>query len=230
MLKILAMVVCAFGFVSAQYSNDYWSNLMGSLDGSFSMYDQQIQQHMQQLNQIITEGDQQVDASVQQAMQDPAIQLRYQQYMQQTQEQGIKAYDFYTYTYYFLATNGFSGQGVATWQASEAANNAKVQQAYQGYQGAVESYRNTVTEGQQHFYENQLEFGNVVAGNSTWTDPSTGTTYTLPYTGVQSGQSWYDPGSGMYFWYNPYNQLEAQYYISPDGQYFQPMGPWQAGQ
>jgi hypothetical protein len=231
MLKTWAIMISGFlSLAAAQYGNDYWSNLMGSLDSSVFMYDQSIQQHMQQLNQIVTQGDKHVDASVHQAMQDPNVQLRYQQYVQQSQQQGNQPYDFYSYTYYYLATNGFSQQGVAAWQASETANNAKVQEAYRGYQGAVENYRNAVAEGQQQFYENHWEMGNVVAGNSTWTDPATGASYTLPYTDVQPGQSWYDAGSGMYFWYNPDNLQNGPYYISPDGQYYYPMNPWQAVQ
>jgi hypothetical protein len=231
MLKLATILITSLlTLAAAQYDNSYWNTIMGSLGDSVTMYDQQIQQSMQQLNQIVNQGQQQVDASVQQAMQDPNIQLRYQQYQQDAQQQGIQSYDFYTYTYYYLATQGFSQQGIAAWQANETANNAKVQDAYQGYQGAVESYKNTVAEGQQHVYENQWEMGNVIVGNSTWTDPSTGTPYTLPYLGVQPGQSWYDSVSGYYFMYNPYNQQNGQYYISPDGQYYQPMNPWQAGQ
>lgn len=231
MLKICAIWISgSLTLAAAQYANDYWSNLMGSLDSSVFMYDQSIQMHMQQLNQIVGQGDQQVDALVHQAMQDPSLQLRYQQYVQQAQQQGTQVLDFYTYTYYYLATNGFSQQGVAAWQAGEAANNAKVQQAYQGYQAAVENYRNTFAEGQRQTFENNWEMGNVIAGNSTWTNPSTGQNYTLPYAGVEPGQSWYDPNSGMYFWYNPYNQQNGPYYISPDGQYYYPMNPWQAGQ
>jgi hypothetical protein len=213
-------------FSLAQYGDgSYWDSVMNSLNLDFSTYDQTIQQSMEQLNQIVGQGQQQVDATVRQSMQDPAIQARYQSYQQQVLQQGSQPVDFYTYTYYFLATGGFSQQGVAAWQANEAANNAKVQEAYQGYQQAVEDYRNSVAEGSQHYYENQSEMGNVLQGNSTWVNPNDGSNHTLPYTwqrdsyNTYNNQTYYVDPSGTYYWLDPNNTG-----------WMYPLSPWQAGQ
>jgi hypothetical protein len=154
----------------------------------------------------------------------PEIQAAYQQ----CQYSGGYCGSFEEYALNYVSTNGFTDGGA--WAATQRGMQQREYAAWQGVQQAEANSANAINGWNDNYYQNSSEMGNVITGSSTWVDPMTGTNYTLPYTGVQPGQSWYDSASGYYFQYNPYNQQNGQYYMSQDGYYYQPMNPWQAGQ
>jgi hypothetical protein len=154
----------------------------------------------------------------------PEIEAAYQQCL----NSGSYCGSFDEYALNYVSTNSFTDGGA--WAATQRGMQQNEYEAWQGVQQAEWDSANAINNWNGNYYENSNEMGNVMVGNSTWVDPYTGANHTLPYTGVQPGQSWYDQASGLYFKYNPYNQQDGQYYVSQDGSYYQPMNPWQAGQ
>lgn len=154
----------------------------------------------------------------------PEIQAAYQQCL----TSGAYCGSFDEYALNYVTTNGFSDGGA--WARQNQINIANEQNAWNNVQIAQQGYQNAYGNYTGNYSQNMTEAGNVMMGNSTWTDPYTGANYTLPYLNMQPGQSFYDSASGYYFQYNPYNQQNGQYYLSRDGYTWQPMNPWQAGQ
>jgi hypothetical protein len=154
----------------------------------------------------------------------PEIQAAYQQCL----ASGSYCGSFDEYALNYVTTNGFTDGGA--WARQNQTNIANEQAAWNNVQIAQQGYQNAYGNYTGNYSQNMNEAGNVMMGNSTWTDPTTGANYTLPYLNMQPGQSFYDNATGYYFQYNPYNQQNGQYYMSPDGYTWQPMNPWQAGQ
>jgi hypothetical protein len=115
----------------------------------------------------------------------------------------MQAQDYYTWTYNYIYTNGYSAQGMAQARANENANQAKVQSAYQGLREAEAQRGQAQATLQQHYSNNQNEAGNLLRGNSTYTAPN-GATQVLPHTWAA----------------NTYQQYQGhQYYVDYSGQY-----------
>ena len=97
-----------------------------------------------------------------------------------------------------MASHGrFTPQGIAYFHATEARNRAGEMNALNGLRQAQ------AARGQAHadlwagYHRNNAEFGNLLMGNTTYTNPNTGGNYVLPHT-LQAGQPYRD-GNGNYF-------------------------------
>jgi hypothetical protein len=166
-------------------------------------YTAMINQSMAQMNAMIANGQQRVDGMVRQKMQDPRVQAGYRQYQANMYRQGMQAQDYYTWTYNYIYTNGYSAAGMAQARANENANQAKVQSAWQGLRQAEDQRGQAQATWQQHYSNNQNEAGNLLRGNSTYTAPN-GATQVLPHTWAA----------------NTYQQYQGrQYYVDYSGQY-----------
>ena len=145
------------------------------------MYSDAINAQMAQMNAMIANGQQQVNAMVQQKMRDPSVQRAYQQYLAQARARGMQAQDYASFTYGYLATRGYSREGTAAFRQSEAANQAKERAAYQGYREAQANRAQAQADYQNGYFRNQQEAGNQLLGNSTFMAPN-GTQMLLPHT------------------------------------------------
>lgn len=166
-----------------------------------------INAQMAQMDAVLAQGQQQVNAIVQQRMQDPAVQAAYQQHLARARASGMQPWNFETFAYNYAATGGFSAQGVAAWQQNEAANNAKVMSAWQGLREAEANRAAAQADNAASFSRNMNEAGNQLMGNSTFASPN-GYSSVLPHTWqanslhVYEGNTYYVDVSGQYFAYS----------------------------
>lgn len=163
-----------------------------------------IQQQMNQTDEMLARGQQQVDTIVQQRMQDPAVQAAYRQHVAAAAAQGRAPLDFPTFTYQYVYTNGFSAQGMAHARATEAGIQAQQQQAMQGVRDA-EANRAAAMQGQRDsYFRNQKEAGHQLLGNSTFT-AANGAEQVLPHTWQANtthqyqGQTYHVDTAGQYW-------------------------------
>lgn len=199
-LALLALAIAVSVFAAgAAWAEDYQQ----MLQQQDAFLQQQIEQSQAQMNATLAAGQQQVNQIVQQKMQDPQVQAAYQQHLQQAAQNGMQAYDFPTFAYYYAATNGFSQEGLATYRSNETANMAREQEAWRGYQNAQGAARAAIDENNAHFSNNMNEAGNQLMGNSTYVG-ETGS-QVLPHT--------WQPNT-----YNSYQN--HNYYVDENGQYW----------
>lgn len=189
------MKQAAQGFVIA-------AALMASAAAGAQDFNAMIQQQMAAMNANIARGQQQVNQVVQQRMQDPAVQQAWQRYLQQSG--GRPAMDYPTFTYNYIYTNGFSAAGVAHARNTEAGNQAREQQAWQGLQQAQQQ-RAAAQQGQRDsFFANQQEAGRALMGQSTYVAPN-GQALQLPHTWQRNttyqhqGNTYHVDQSGTYY-------------------------------
>ena len=182
---LLAAVVAAAGSAAAQ---DY-----GAM----------VQQQMNAMNQNIARGQQMVDATVQQRMNDPQVRSAYGQYLAQMRASGRPAMDYPTYTYNYIYTNGFSAQGIAHARATEAGIANAERAAVQRLRDA-EAQRGAAQQAQRDgYFRNQQEAGRQLMGQSTWVAPN-GAALALPHTWQRNsthawqGQTYRVDASGQY--------------------------------
>jgi hypothetical protein len=166
-----------------------------------------INAQMAQMDAMLAQGQQQVNAIVQQKMQDPAVQEAYRQHVSRANASGMQPWNFETFAYNYAATGGFSAQGVAAWQQNEAANNARVMESWRGLQDAQAARAAAQADNAASFSRNQNEAGNQLMGNSTFTSPN-GFSSVLPHTwqrntvNVHQGNTYYVDEGGRYYAYS----------------------------
>jgi hypothetical protein len=163
----------------------------------------------------------QINAIMGQAMQQrgPEIQAAYQQCLYS----GGYCGSFEEYALNYVTTNGFTDGGA--WARQNQANIAAEQQAWQGVQQAEANSAAAIQGLNNNYAQNQWEAGNVLYGNSTWTNSYDNTNHTVPYNwqpdtyNTYNGQNYYVDYAGQYFWVDPNNTG-----------WMYPLNPWQAGQ
>jgi hypothetical protein len=190
-IKRLTALVTSFfallGVAAAQYMDFTGMDIAG-------MYNSYVQQQNAQM-------DVQLQQIIRQVMLDPRFQSMYQQYQMSGGTGGPEQY-----AYSYAATGGFTPQGMQIYQNSEAMSAAKIQNAWNGYLGAVEGYRDAYGNYTGGFSNNMNEAGNTLMGNSTYVDPGTGSRYVLPHTwqtetyNTHHGQTYYVDYAGQYYW------------------------------
>lgn len=159
-----------------------------------------IQQQLQQGEQLAAQMQQGEQQIVQQLMQNPDCIARYQQHVA-----AGGALSFPQFAYQYAATGGFSSDGIARYRAGESANQQREQQAWAGYRTAQDQRAIAQNGYAQGYFNNQVEAGNVLQGNSSWVDPATGQNRALAYSGQNvyvdpnSGQAFYRDNSGQYY-------------------------------
>lgn len=167
-------------------------------------YGAMVRQHMQEMNRIVGNAEQQGNAIVAQRMRDPQVQAAYRQHVAQAQAAGRQPYDFPTFTYYWVYTNGFSAQGMAQARANEAGIQARERAAVQDLRDA-EAGRGAAQQAQRDaYFARQQEAGRQLLGNSTFT-AGNGAQVVLPHT-WQAGTLHEHQGS--------------TYYVDPGGRYW----------
>lgn len=163
-----------------------------------------IQQQMNQTDEMLARGQQQVDTIVQQRMQDPAVQAAYRQHVAAAAAQGRTPLDYPSFTYQYVYTNGFSAQGMAHARATEAGIQAQQRQAIEGVRDA-EAGRDAAMQGQRDsYFRNQKEAGHQLLGHSTY-GAANGAQQVLPHTWQANtthryqGQTYHVDAAGQYW-------------------------------
>jgi len=162
-----------------------------------------ISQSMGSLNQRLAANQLRINGMVRQKMQDPRVRAGYAQYVARAQRAGVQPQSLASYSYNYLATGGYSRQGMAIYRANEASNQAKIASATADLRSAQAARGQAQLGMQQGFSNNQAEFGRLLRGTSTYTAPNGGT-QVLPHT-------WQA---------NTFQQYQGrQYFVDQSGQY-----------
>ena len=178
-------------------------------------YGAMIQQQMNVMNQNIARGQQMVNQTVQQRMQDPQVQAAWRDYLQRSG--GRPAMDYPTFTYNYIYTNGFSAQGVAHARANEAGIQSRERAAVQGLREA-EAARGAAQQSQRDgYFRNQQEAGRGLMGMSTYAAPN-GSSMQLPHTWQKNGT--YDFQGRRY-----HVDASGQYHVLADNGWWVPLAP-----
>lgn len=149
--------------------------------------------------------NQMLNGVVQQNMNDPRVVAMHQQMVASGQFQG----DLATFAYQYAATGGFSHEGMRAYAATSQDIANKEKQAWLGYQGAVENYRNTYNGYAGGYAANQTEAGNGLTGQSTYSGYHG--QQLLPHTWqpntqhIHEGNRYYVDHSGQYWMADPNN-------------------------
>ena len=114
------------------------------------------------------------------------------------------------FAYKYAATAGCTAQGARAYMNNEANNSARVQRSWQGYQGAVQNYREAYGGWTAAQSANMQEAGRGLMGNGTYYDPAAGRNVELRY--IQPGQTYRDSASGR------------TYAMDPNGRYWSTTG------
>ncbi len=171
---------------------------------SASQYTDMINAQMNAMNANIAAGQQRINGMVQQRMRDPQVRSAYQQYVARARANGQQPQDYATWTYYYIATLGYSPAGRAAFQNSENQNQQREHAAY-GRLKAAEAARGEAQTNQQRSYsEHQAEAGNMLRGTSTYS-ANDGRHTVLPHTWQADtahsyqGNQYYVDRSGNYW-------------------------------
>ena len=184
-------------------------SLLGAGSATAQDFDAMIRQQLQAgqaLSAQMQQGEQQI---VQQVMQNPDCQAKYQQHLAAG---GRLSYPQFAWQY--AATGGFTPGGIASFRRSEQANQAAEQAAWNGYRGAQDQRAAAQSAYAEGYSQNLQEQGRVMQGNSTWVDGNTGQSHVLSYLG---GNAYADPATGQQFVRDGNGQFYAQ---GPDGQWY----------
>jgi hypothetical protein len=123
---------------------------------------------------------------------DPRVQAAYRQH----QAHGGRSTP-QQFAYWYAATAGGTPQGIANFQAAETQNRINERNALNGLRQAEEARGRAQAGYAAGFQKNNAEFGNLLMGNSTYTNPNTHSNYVLPHT-VPAGHPYRD-SVGNYF-------------------------------
>lgn len=204
---LMAVVIAAFAAVpaGAQVTYNGW-NVGPDYGAMIDDVNRQRQAQMMQMQQLEAQ-------IVQSAMQDPVCQRHYQQHRQQGGQQSWPSFAFLC-----AATNRFDPEGVRQFRAMESQNQSAEARRL-GALRLAERNRGQAQQGlAQGYAQGQHEAGNVMQGQSTWTDPRTGQRVVLPYLGGPVSR---DPSTGQFYGRDPQGR---QYALGRDGMWY-PMQP-----
>jgi hypothetical protein len=148
---------------------------------------------------------QMLNGVVQQNMNDPRVVAMYNQAVASGQFRG----DLATFAYTYAATGGFSAEGMRAYADTSQQIARNEQQAWAGYQGAVQDYRDAYAGYTQGHSNNMQEAGRGLNGQSTYY--GYGGAQVLPHTWQANtvhdwqGQRYYVDQAGQYWRVDPYN-------------------------
>lgn len=147
----------------------------------------------------------QLNSIVQQNMNDPKVIALYRQMVASGQFQG----DLATFAYQYAATGGFTPEGKRAYSDTSRDITNKERNAWQGYMGAVDNYRDAYNGYTGGYAANQGEAGKGLTGQSTYN--GAGGQQQLPHTWQPNtthsyqGRNYYVDQSGQYWMADPNN-------------------------
>jgi hypothetical protein len=145
-----------------------------------TMFDGMLQQQIQLMNQNIARGQQMVNQTVAQRMQDPAVRQAYGQYLQQMHSRGQAPMAYQQFAYYHVYTNAFTPQGMAHMRNNEANLQNQERQRWIALQQAQQMRRDAQQVNRDVYFRNQQEAGRGLRGESTY--HGNGGSRVLPHT------------------------------------------------
>lgn len=167
----------------AQDWNAYMQNQVNQTDAMMNQYYQQMDQLNRQMQQTETQ-------IVNRNMNDPRVQQRYQQYLNAGSPYGQMSPQQFAYLY--AATGGFTREGLAKYHQTTRQINAKDHTAQRDYHNHVNNlWSATHQERSDTYHRQQQDFGDLMSGNTWYSNTPSGDRYYLPYT-VQQGQTYTD--------------------------------------
>ena len=167
--RILSACVVSLAAVSVSGAQDFTRMDLNAMNNAFNN-----SQNQQMNNQL--------DSVLRAKMNDPIFQAAYKQHVAQGGRSTPQQF-----AYWHAATRGGSAEGMAYFRASEARNQIAEQNSVNAYRQAQAARGQAQTEWMNGFQRNNAEFGNTLRGNSTYSNPHSGSNYVLPHT-LQAGQ------------------------------------------
>jgi hypothetical protein len=147
---------------------------------------------------------QQLQSNLQQLMSNPQFNGAYQNYRAHggpmSQEQ---------FAYGWMATGGYTPEGMQRWRQNEAYNQHREQVAWQGMRAAEDQRRDAQAENSAHYAHNQSIAGMNLMNQAPYATPMG--PQVLPYN-LRPG--WYDGPNGERYFVDPFGQY---FYIDPSG-------------
>jgi hypothetical protein len=201
--KLATATLLALIGASAAQAQDGWDGV----EAAYNAANNYTQQAMQYNTMETQRNEEIVTQRVYEKMNDPAVQQAYRDHQASGSPYGQLS--FYEFTYNYMATRGYSAEGVQYW-------NGVQQQININNANAMRSYlENQQRQGQElHDHRNAAQarvnegWQDAITG-STWYDAPNGGQVYLPYT-AQAGDSYRD-SSG-----NTYTMTEYGYYNATD--------------
>ena len=177
--RILSACVASLTVVSVSGAQDFTRMDLNAMNNSFN------KSQNQQMNS-------QLESLLRAKMNDPNVQAAYKQHV----AQGGKSTP-QQFAYWHAATRGGSAEGMAYFRATETRNQVAEQNAVNAYRQAQAARGQAQTEWMNGFQRNNAEFGNTLKGNSTYSNPYSGSNYILPHT-LQAGQYYRDTTGNVF--------------------------------
>jgi len=186
-------------------------------DASAQDYGAMLRQSQMQSDQMSRQMNQMMTGMVQQKMQDPKVRAGYAQYVAQMRSRGLPAMDFPTYAEKYIATRGFTPEGIAFARNVEAGIQAKDQASLRGLRDAEAARGQAQQQQRDSYFRNQQEAGRGLMGQSTFSAQS-GQQTVLPHTWQANtrheyqGNTYHVNESGQYYvrgtdgWWYPINR------------------------
>lgn len=142
--------------------------------------------------------NQQLQSNMQQLMYNPQFNQAYQNYRAQGGPMSLEQF-----AYGWMATAGYSPDGMQRWRQSEVYNRQREQAAWQGMRAAEDQRRDAQAENAAHYAHNQSIAGMNMMNQAPYATPMG--PQVMPYT-LPAG--WHFGPNG------------ERYYVDPQGQYF----------
>lgn len=175
-------------------------------------YDQMFNASMQNFNNLNSQIEFAQQGVINRSMANPQVQAMYRQH--QAQGGRMSPQEF---AYWHAATRGFSTEGMRQFRQNEANNQAGEMNAWRGWQAAQQNRAAAQTNYMNSYQANNTEFGNMLNGNSTYTNPYTGQPQVLPHT--QQNNSYYRDTAGNVY----YRDGTGNYHMSKGNGYWSQM-------
>jgi hypothetical protein len=177
--RILSACVVSLVAVSVSGAQDFTRMDLNAMNNAFNN-----SQNQQMNNQL--------DSVIRAKLNDPSFQAAYKQHVAQGGRSTPQQF-----AYWHAATRGGSAEGMAYFRATETRNQIAEQNSLNAYRQAQAARGQAQTEWMNRFQQNNAEFGNTLRGNSTYSNPYSGSNYVLPHT-LQAGQHYRDTTGNVF--------------------------------
>jgi hypothetical protein len=201
--KLAVATLLALTSGAAVQAQTGWEDVAGALNAA----DATIYGAMSHNALEMQRGQQAVAQMIQNRMNDPAVQQAYREHQASGSPYGRMS--FYQFTYNYMATRGFTPDGIQHWNRVQRQINMNDANAIRGY---LENQRRQGEELQRHRDQSETRIhegrGDAISGNTAYHAPNGQQVY-LPYT-AQPGDTYIDQSG------NTYMMTQYKYYVVTD--------------
>jgi hypothetical protein len=163
-----------------------------------------IEQQMRRQAVLMQQGQAQINDIVQRRMADPRVKAAYQQHVAVARGRGLQPWNYETFTYNYIRTNGYSADDTRAAMEMDRRNATAQQQGWRGVQAAEAARAHAQQEQRNSYARSQYEAGLALQGRATYLAPD-GRPFELPH-GWQAGEvhEWngnvYGVDAGRNYW------------------------------